>query len=332
MRVLKTESICVFGSAARASTDKLSDRDVLIVAETSKRRNELAIPWRQRGWSTALYSPSRLKNMAKAKSLFIQHLKLEGIILEDQNGWLGDTLIAAEPKEAYLEDALASVSLALPMQRLEGKAKIRDCLIAADLAYTSVRNFGICFLADRKELCFDYSDIVDHLAEHFRLDQMETTLLQSLRAGKAAYRSMAECKHLEGSVEELRSLLTKFFLNRTLGDIAHDSPIRKLSGGYTMLRDFEASIVRKIGGYPSRDDLSAIGLETIWRLVRNPREYSWRIHGLESTILDEYNLTTTESSSKQAGQGVAKLQKHWRGLPLTPSHRPPSLLLDGGRV
>ena len=53
--------------------------------------------------------------MIQSGSLFIQHLKLEGIIIEDNGGWLFDTLDQAKPKKSYISDAAASVSLALPI-------------------------------------------------------------------------------------------------------------------------------------------------------------------------------------------------------------------------
>ena len=159
----RIESVCIFGSAARSSADQLSDRDVLIVSDDRYRRQHLVNYWRRAGWSVAIYSPGRMLKMIQAGSLFIQHIKLEGILLQDQNGWLEHLLQSAKKKQSYEADARASVSLALPIERFAADASIEQNLIVSDLAYVAIRNFGICYLANRGVMIFDYHRIVDHL-------------------------------------------------------------------------------------------------------------------------------------------------------------------------
>ena len=154
------ESICVFGSAARSSTDGISDRDILVVSSNSLKRNLLIHEWKSKGWSVASYSPYRLMRMIDSGSLFIQHLKLEGIILKDNHRWLERSLQAAEKKKTYESDAKESVALALPIERFTADSLIQDNLIVSDMAYVALRNFGICFLAEKGKLVFDYHMIV----------------------------------------------------------------------------------------------------------------------------------------------------------------------------
>lgn len=292
----RIESVCVFGSSARGSADKMSDRDVLIVSNDKDRRDNVVAQWHQKGWSTAVYSPTRLASMIAAGSLFIQHLRLEGIILEDNNGWLRGALNKAKPKSSYEKDALDSISLALPIERFEENSSIRNNLITADLAYVSTRNYGICYLADQGQLSFEYSQVVCRLGEHFKLDETEVSLLQSLRAGKAAYRGAVECPRLQGSVGELRSVLSKLFVDRPMEQIDHDLPARRLAGGYTMLRDFEASIVAELGRCPTEAELSAKGLNQIWKWVRDPRAYSWSVRNFRESDLEIDTLTIQDGS------------------------------------
>ena len=293
------ESVCVFGSSARSSTDGLSDRDVLIVADDKHRRYQMAALWRQRGWSVAVYSPSRLLRMIKSGSLFIQHLKLEGIIVEDKDGWLSDKLDKAKPKKSYMHDAEASISLALPIERFESEALINNNLITADLGYVAIRNFGVCHLADKKQLSFDYRQIVSRLGEDFRLDRREVELLKSLRAGKASYRGDTECARIDGSVGELRYVLSKFFVDRPLEQIDHDFPTRRLAGGYTMLRDFEASIVARLGRCPTKSELLARGLDQVWKWVRDPRTYSWSVRIISRKDMKIDSLITPAHSMRK---------------------------------
>ena len=186
----RIESVCIFGSAARSSADQLSDRDVLIVSDDRYRRQHLVNYWRRAGWSVAIYSPGRMLKMIQAGSLFIQHIKLEGILLQDQNGWLEHLLQSAKKKQSYEADARASVSLALPIERFAADASIEQNLIVSDLAYVAIRNFGICYLANRGVMIFDYHRIVNRLGKDFGLSSMELKLLHSLRAGKVAYRGV----------------------------------------------------------------------------------------------------------------------------------------------
>lgn len=277
MKYHRIESVCIFGSVARASTDSLSDRDVLVICDDSQRTAQLAAEWREMHWSVSAYTSSRFLRMVDAGSLFVQHLKHEGIILADENGWLSGCLQRAKPKSSYLDDAISSVFLARPIERFEADAQLENNLIAADLGYVSIRNFGICYLADKGRLTFDYSKIISNISKDFNLDGKETRLLESLRLGKVAYRKRFDGFRLKGSIGQLRSVLSKYFVSTPLGQIELNQPTRFLGGGYTMLRDFEASIVSQLGRCPSKSELEVQGLSEVWRWVRNPRSYSWSI-------------------------------------------------------
>ena len=286
MKQSDIESVYVFGSAARRTTDSLSDRDVLVVAAKKSQRDAISERWRERGWSVAAYSPRRLLKMIRARSLFIQHLRMEGIAIEDRNGWLGYHLRNAKPKRSYEIDAQNSVSLALPLERLSGDALIVDELIAADLAYVAARNFGVCYLADKNRLTFEYYQIIEHLAEDFQLGVDEVNLLKALRSGKAAYRSGAISSGVVGTVGELRGLLSKFFASRPLREVGQGCPIRNLGTGYSTLREFEAWI-----GPEARNagfEVQALGedLQQMYKMVVCPREYSWDVRNLSARELE----------------------------------------------
>ena len=286
MRESSIESICIFGSVARESADEHSDRDVLVVAESPHRRKELGNCWKEKGWSVASFSPRRFQRMVDKGSLFVQHLKLESRMVEDEAGWLAETLERAVPKKSYEFDAMASVNLARPIERFNPGLQLSEVPLSADLAYVAVRNFGICYLADRDRLSFDYSRIVDLLGKEFCLSSVETELLLSLRAAKSCYRKEGACAQSSlGSVGALSSILSKFFLRKPLHAIDPRSPVRDLGCGYSTLRDFEASVIARLGRLPSESDIQSMGLETIWRWVTQPREYTWQVRNFAALEL-----------------------------------------------
>ena len=286
MRSIGIESVCIFGSAARSSSDQMSDRDVLVVASDRQRRQQLLYHWRKAGWSVADYSPSRLLKMIGAGSLFIQHLKLEGILLRDQGGWLERALQSAERKQSYKSDARASVLLAAPIERFASETLVQQNPIVSDLAYVALRNFGICYLADKGEMVFDYHKIVDSVGNDFGLSPTEMKLVYSLRAGKAAYRGLENWSGISGTVEELRAVLSKFFGHRSLEKIQYGSPVRDLGSGYATLRDFEAAVVMKIQEYESTGITGTPGLKRVRKLIKNPRTYAWEVRNLSQGDLE----------------------------------------------
>jgi len=283
-------SIYVFGSSARGSADDSSDRDVLIICNNRAIRDELRNEWINSGWSVAVYSPSRFAKMAMAGSLFVQHISLEGRIVKDKDNWLKYLLHSAVIKKSYANDALGSVFLAAPMERFSEDGMIKDNLLTADLAFSAVRNFGICHLAERRKLTFDYGEIVGHIGDEFDFSRSETQLLMSLRPGKVAYRQDRDFGLFQQTVGELRSLLSKLFVTRPLTQVHLHCPLRQLGSSYATIRDLEALVTVRLGKKPTKDELNSHGLSDIWQWVQNPREYSWHIRELSMRNVERLTL------------------------------------------
>ncbi len=294
------ESVCIFGSAARSSTDVMSDRDVLVVGDDDQRRRQLVRRWRAAGWSVASYSPTRLSKMSSAGSLFVQHLRLEGIIIADNNGWLAGTLRGADKKETYEVEALKSAELALPIERFPAETLIRDVPLVADLAYVALRNFGICYLADRGDIIFDYREIVRRLSHEYRLCRAEQRLAQSLRALKVAYREGRAWGSACDTVDDLRSLLSKIFEHHPLNEIFANSPVRELGSGYATLRDFEAAVVRMLGDVEIAGNREPCGLGRLWKMIRDPRTYAWDVRNLSRNEVEELRRQVESSFDAEA--------------------------------
>ncbi len=314
----RIESVCVFGSSARGSSDSLSDRDLLVISDSSIRRRQLAELWSMQNWSVASYTPARFNSLVQSGSLFVQHLRHEGKIVRDTGNWLRRHLAKARPKESYSLDAANSVLLAAPVERFEIDAPIAHSLLATDVSYVAVRNFGICHLADKGSLSFDYSKIVEAIGKDLHLNRSEVSLLSSLRKGKVAYRKGLDSIPLTGSVGQLRAVLSKVFVHRPLAQVEEETPVRWLGGGYPMLRDFEASVITQLGKLPSQADIQQYGLEKIWKWVLNPRTYSWSVRNLSLGDLNEDNkrvaATITYCRSSDRAESFS-IPLHDRSLP-----------------
>lgn len=280
------ESICIFGSIARSSSDELSDKDVLIVADEFERRDLLARVWQSKGWNVSMYSPRRILKMKEVGSLFLQHIKLEGRMVVDRNDWLQHLLDSSKVKDSYREDAESSIKLALPIERFSSSDLLSNRLLVADISYVSIRNLGICRAADRGEFIFDYYDVVDSLRETCHLSDEETALMRSFREGKSAYRRFDTCDSVVGTIDEIKILLEKLFGCQKLSEIPIYAPIRDLGCGYSTLRDFEASLSRRFETIPNSINFpKAIG--KILEAIRNPHKYSWEVRNLDAQKLND---------------------------------------------
>ena len=73
----------LYGSHARGVADHLSDLDILVVSNSEVERAELQrnAPFCLTGASVSLYGWSEVEEMARYGSLFLQHVRLEGIPL-----------------------------------------------------------------------------------------------------------------------------------------------------------------------------------------------------------------------------------------------------------
>lgn len=79
-------SVWLYGSRARGDSDKMSDKDLLLVCDETKSPQDLSrqVPVDDlalRDSSVSQYSWSEIRNMASYGSLFLEHIKLEGVVV-----------------------------------------------------------------------------------------------------------------------------------------------------------------------------------------------------------------------------------------------------------
>lgn len=273
-------SICVFGSSARANTDQLSDLDVLVVADDPRTAQATVDSWTSSGWSVSTYSRTRLLRVADAGSLFVKHLQQEGRIASDPSGWLQNTLDEFKLKECYRSDVEGALELAKPLERFIQTNANRDSGLVADLSYVFMRNYGIYRCAVDGAYLFDYAAILEELQGVEKFSDSCRNGLMLLREGKHKYRSGEGSLGDSFAIGQTVDWLMEACPNLHLQGLARSSPVRSFSSQYATLRDCEAAMsangLSYTGGSTENSER-----EAIWRMIKNPRDYSWHVHNID---------------------------------------------------
>ena len=103
-------SVVLFGSAARGDHDALSDVDICaIIDRTEFNRLEdircsVATKYDTTATSVSMYTTTVVDDMVRCNSLFLWHLRLEGKIIHDRDGWLSHRLANLAPYDRYASD------------------------------------------------------------------------------------------------------------------------------------------------------------------------------------------------------------------------------------
>ena len=271
---------------ARTSLDCLSDKDVLVTAQNlSIARPQIQV-LKDSGWSVAAYSHSRLIRMASMGSLFIQHLKLEGKILWDKDCWLESLLDNFFPKKCYENEIVASFDLIRPLERIMHANP--NSHMASDLGYIFIRNFAINRLASEQTYIFDYKSLIEELQGSIGYSDNCRDKLLGLREGKHMYRSGIAVNPCTTMAQEVAAMICEACPSLKLQAIPNGTQIRELDLPYATLRDCEAElIIRRHGIDP--DAIYSEAMDKIWKMIGNPREYSWRVRSIDKHWLAATN-------------------------------------------
>lgn len=288
-------SICVFGSTARERYDSLSDKDILIVTNDVNLRKAARTYWSAMGWSVASYTPNRIIAMASSGSLFIQHLKKEGAILCDESGWLRSTLSAACVKESYLPDLLTSKQMLAPLDVLEDR--VDTFLLAADISYVFIRNAGIYLLADKGIYEFDYYKIIYALVYYNYISESEAQILCKLRYFKNIYRTRVNFYGPLPKIHFLQEICDKIVTSESASRYIHDiNGVRLFECKYATVRDIEANLVKSFGLH-HLDVCDDSDVSSVWKIVKNPRGYSWNVRNLDSAFLESVSSIISKKNT-----------------------------------
>ncbi len=271
---ISASSEAVFGSAARGDADAMSDRDILIIDSDPVVLRTRARVLEADGWSVASYTFAKLEALARKGALFLQHLKLESRIVVDREDRLAKLLAAFQPHSDYSDELgenarLAALAAIVP----EGN---RGTLLAADILYVAVRNFGVLSLAERGVHAYSFEAIGAALEENGLIAPRGARAIAALRFLKVLYRS----GHAESgdsarrAVEEALAVLPNSFFPSSLHyatsrEIVEMPAPCETAASYLVLRDLERRLValQTIGCV--RDDLALLS-----RWIVNPRAYA----------------------------------------------------------
>lgn len=294
-------SICVFGSHSRGSEDHVSDKDVLICGFSRGEADDLIRAWEEMGWSVAFYTWNRLNLMSKAGSLFLQHLKLEGDIIIDASSRLNKVLQEYKPRKHYEKDFNSSLALFRPAERSVKSPQAAACM--GDVLYTFLRNAMILKLANKEIYLFDYSQLLEEFKCQSLLSEAEVGTLKKLRLLKAAYRSR-NLKFLNEveTFKKSKCIVSKLF-NFPSSEICAYSDIRCFNLPYATLRDLEVRLISQFG-ISFLENSNDQTLQKLWRMICDPRGYSWHAKGLTTEYTYSLNLFLQSHSRAISAQNL----------------------------
>lgn len=291
-------SVCMFGSAARMARDEISDRDVLIVYRNFDDARSEIIRWKDKGWSVAPYSRDRFLAMSNLGSLFVQHIKQEGRLLEDPDDWLSECLSRFCAKKSYKNEELEALDLLTPIERLS--LEDRDISLLCDIFYVFFRHYSINKLASRGKYVFEYNSLVEECASDARLPTRVGATLHKLRRWKHAHR----CGNLDLPTEDecydVSVALSEVAGFERIGVVASDIPIRTLKTSYATLRECEAYLVQNALNVALNGNVSPF-IDSLWRMIRDPRAYSWYVRTLDTRTVSEMNDVLKNFVKQRAG-------------------------------
>lgn len=281
--MIDMSSVCIFGSVARKDHDGLSDKDVMILFDGSDTSKELKKQWSDNGWSVANYTKKRLAKMSDAGSLFIQHLKQEGIILNDTNNVLNDLLISYSPKDNYSEHISESLAALRLLEHVPATHELGYW--SADVLHVLIRNLGILKLANEGIYEFSFRGVAEQLVNLGKLATSDIEIFEELRMAKSFYRSgllplVPAHEVVEGGLRVITKLCGVSLERSHSLDFStpkHDQP-------YFDLRAIEKILVAYNGLPVPNTSYSSPVEERIWRRVMNPRAYSWDVKTKQSEL------------------------------------------------
>lgn len=180
-------SICIFGSQARKTADRISDRDMLLIGDAGADLEGAAAKWKSAQWNVSVFDRPAFTRMAEVRSLFVQHIKQEGRIVEDSGHYLRAELSKYSPKTDYSGERNDSLHQIIDLPQANGQYWRDMCI--ADASYVLFRNALILHFACNSAYCFQFDTLVDQIASEFRLDSGERRLMLKLRELKHGYRN-----------------------------------------------------------------------------------------------------------------------------------------------
>lgn len=270
-------SEAIFGSASRGDVDALSDRDVLIIDNDIELLQRRSIELAEAGWSVASYTFAKFDALCACGALFVQHIKLESKIIVDREGGLSRRLAAFQPRTSYAREIRDNSTLAGLAETVPVGA--RGTLLAADILYVTVRNFGVLSLAERGIHVYSFSAVLSGLESEGFMVPGSARALAALRFLKCLYRSgeTGDAIHARSAVLDALEALPGDHFPKQMRSVSPEEmmlapePARSMPA-YFQLRDLERRFVA-LQAFNKTHVLDA-ELKALSRWIENPRAYA----------------------------------------------------------
>ena len=288
------QSEAIFGSSSRCDSDRLSDKDYLIVDNRPEVRRVRRLELEQMGWSVASYSWSRLASLARQKALFVQHLKLEALVVKDDAGRLRDVLDCYFPKSEY--EAEVNQAGVLIESAISGEMQRGITNWIFDVIAVNLRNLAILALANRGEYVFSYNDAMARLAVVFNLPGFDAHQLLKLREIKAKYRDGCYYAVLpQWEVEQILSSTLRCveYLGCSFVDIIGTSDFllhTDVKDLYFRSRLIERDVLRSVPTRKSDVEEYQYLSKRILLKIKRPRDYLWKFEHDHETVQEVIGL------------------------------------------
>jgi predicted nucleotidyltransferase len=192
------QAAALYGSVARGDSESHSDIDLLLLCNSGCKKelydcvNPLLAKQFQRV-SLSVYSPREINFLAKAKSLFLLHLKREALLLFDRTCLLTKTLEDFEPKASYEEDYRNSLDLIAPLNTVVSESP--NNLHRLSYIYSLFRIYGVYLLAEHRIFEFSKTKMASLLVDISSAQSTDVELLSKLRVLNANFFTGGEFGH-----------------------------------------------------------------------------------------------------------------------------------------
>lgn len=282
-------SVLQYGSSARGTNDKYSDKDLLIVTDKSSDFKLIQKLYNEKEWSISFYTYNKLSYLAGKGFLFVKHIQKEGVIIKDDDDKLSLILNNFNEVLNYHEELRKTELFLNFIKHLPQNDQSYSWL--CDVLYVNLRNHLIYKSALSKDYLFSYVDLISEMYNSSEINREEYNLLMNLRVLKSCYRNnLNDIKPGISYIKSVLIIINKLGLNISFKfindvDILLSNNINSIETPYQKLRMIELMFIN-------------LGIENseMKRYISNPQMYA-NARGLEKVIM-RYNTLLEYSKNK----------------------------------
>lgn len=273
-----------FGSRTKGHADRYSDNDLLIVCQDEERKKILADYPK---YNISFFSDKQLSMMKEKGSLFLQHIKRDGVILYDRGGLFYEFLQGCQfslPSIDEIKNCETTISFinALPEEVILNNWK-------ADFVYCVSRDYIIKKLAMNGSLAFGVDEITLLSINVFGFKIQDFDKFKRLREIKSIHRG-GECLPFENEkvstlVNDWLGILVSIFnieLNENETEIIDCLFKKEYISTYEALRCLEALYI-----LAENTGINHVEHDKIIKYIRSPNLYK-TLQSSKKKIVNNY--------------------------------------------